>query len=560
MTLPLLDIVARYTSPSKATSKQWSSPCPFCGGNDRFIILPYESAHNGKEMPPHAFCRQCNAWVTAEMLLQRKEGLSWHDAHAIVEGSKQIDEVDPGQQRYAGKAKKLTPAEKEGAPWQEWQWAARGFARMCKAALWSEVGEKALQWLRERGLSDESIDKHELGFCPQDLMTDWGTGAKIKLYRGIVIPYLGEDQLWKIEFRRSTNIKDQRYRMVEGSSNTLYGYECLAFRGKAVMVEGVFDAIIMEQALREAGIEGVAVVATGSTDGSKVSRWKMKLSLCDRVVIAMDSDEGGENAAQYWLKRLSDSYRWTPSHGDVNDTWLKDKAGLVDACMAGFIPRKPCKVCADASIDEDRYGRPWCTEHFPRIAEAGFEDLADHCYECGDEVEMYDDYCRAWCAVHQPGEALPVAEEPVKGEEEALSIPANNISESEVPTEKAIIPTILPDIPTESTDIPIVAPAPHRRRREPPKPTGGCATDGCHGIGKEYDALGGRWCDNCKLRRELVDGLFALGFPRLEYSPTHYIEAGEETARDFAKSMSGIAISMGVREVARLSRELAAPA
>lgn len=78
MTLPLLDIVSRYASPSKSTTKQWSSPCVFCGGNDRFVILPYESTNpkTGKEMPPHAFCRQCNAWCTAEMLLQRMEGIS----------------------------------------------------------------------------------------------------------------------------------------------------------------------------------------------------------------------------------------------------------------------------------------------------------------------------------------------------------------------------------------------------------------------------------------------------------------------------------------------------
>src|SRR5579885_994419 len=120
MTLPLLDIVARYVSPQKSTSKQWCSPCPMpnCGGTDRFVILPYASINpkTGKEIPPHAFCRQCNTWVTAEMLLQRKEGISWHEAHAIVEGSKSIDDLTTGSHRYTGKAKQLTPAEVEGAP------------------------------------------------------------------------------------------------------------------------------------------------------------------------------------------------------------------------------------------------------------------------------------------------------------------------------------------------------------------------------------------------------------------------------------------------------------
>lgn len=541
MTLPLLDIVARYVSPQKSTSKQWCSPCVFCGGNDRFVILPYESTHNGREMPPHAFCRQCNTWVTAEMLLQRKEGISWHEAHAIVEGSKSIDDLTPGSHRYTGKAKQLTPAEVEGAPWQEWQWAARGFARMCKAALWSEVGEKALQWLRDRGLPDELIDSHDLGFCPQDHIADWGTGQKIKLYRGIIIPYLGEDQLWKLEIRRATNIKKDRYRFVEGSSNALYGYAGLEFKGKAVMVEGVFDAIIMEQALQEVGIEGVAVVATGSTDGSKVGRWKMKLALCDRVIVAFDNDldGAGDKAAEYWLKRLPDSFRWTPPHGDINDTWLKDKAVLIDACLAGFVPRKQCRVCALPSIDDDVYGRPWCSEHFPAKAE-NLEACEDYCFECGEDLEILDCYGRAWCAVHAPGEPLSVvaAEEPAQ---DIVSNETNSVCEIRQEAQ-----------PVLTEPINAAVPAPPRPRKERPKTSAMCDTVGCEGIARAWDATGGQWCPNCTLRRDLVDHMTTLGFPRLEYSPAHFIEAGEEQCAGFAKSMSGTAVSLAIRECARL--------
>lgn len=546
MTITLLDTVARYESPRKKTSKEWSSPCPFCGGDDRFIIQPYGSLQDGN---PHCFCRRCRWRGTAINLLQDKEHLSYHEAHAIVEGTKSLDELTPGSHRYTGKTKKqLTPAEVEGAPVQEWQWAARGFARMCKAALWSEVGEKALQWLRDRGLSDELIDSHDLGYCPQDHVVDWGTGQKIKLYRGIVIPYLGEDQLWKLEIRRATNVKKDRYRTIEGSANALYGYANLEFRGKTVMVEGVFDALCMEQALQEAGIEGVAVVATGSTDGSKVSRWKMKLSLCDRVIIAFDNDpdQAGDKAAEYWLRRLPSSYRWIPIHGDINDTWLHDKQGLIDACLSGFVPRKPCKVCAAASIDEDCYGRPWCAEHFPVLIE-NTEECEEYCYECGEDLEIFDIYGRAWCAVHAPGEPLPiVAEEAIEPAQDALSIPANNIS----PVEQEP-----PPVPTEPIieSVKAVVPAPPLRvRKEKPKTSAMCYTDSCEGIARAYDTTGGQWCPNCTLRRDLVDHMATLGFPRLEFSPGHFVEAGEEATKDFAKSMSGTAVNLAVRECARL--------
>jgi DNA primase len=410
MTSALLDIVARYVSPSKSTNKQWNAPCPFCGGDDRFIILPYDSDHSGKEMPPHAFCRQCNAWVTAEMLLQRKENISYRDAKAIVDGAKSLSEV--GHIKWTGKAKPLTPAEIDGAPVQEWQWGGKAVCRVYKAVLWSEVGVKALQWLRERGISDKYIDSHELGYNPQDYSMDWGTGQKIFLPRGIVIPYLGQEQLWKIEIRRPTHAKKDRYVTVTGSANTLYGYDRLSFRGKAVMTEGVFDAIIMEQALEEAGITDVVAVATGSTDGSRESRWKAKLSLCDHAIIAFDPDEAGENAAHYWLRIISeavnDCRRWTPSGGDINEMYLQDKASLIDAALCGF--RKQCHICDQPSIGDDVYGRPWCASHtLPLTASVCIEGLEEWCCECGGDIETYDVYGRAWCFLHAPGQPLQKA-------------------------------------------------------------------------------------------------------------------------------------------------------
>ncbi len=547
MTLPLLDITARYATPQKKTTKEFCSACPFCGGNDRFIIQPYGSRQDDT---PHAFCRQCKWRGTAINLLQDKEQISYWDARAIIDGSKNIDEVSTTMPRQAGRDVKTTKAEIDGAPCQEWQWAGKAFCRVCKSALWSEAGTKALQWLRDRGLSDESIDAHDFGYNARDWYVerpqDWGISEKLWLPRGIVLPYVGKGQLWKIEIRRSTNQKKDRYWSVKGSANALYGYADLAFNGKAVMCEGVFDAVAMKQALSEAGVSEVAVVATGSTNGSYEDRWVMRLALCEKVVVAFDGDEGGDRAATWWLKRLSDSYRWTPSHGDVNAMWLKDRQGLVDACMAGFIPRNPCRVCEVASIDEDTYGRPWCAEHFPKMIE-NEADLELYCYECGDDLDSFDVYGRAWCAVHKPfavpsngsmfNEALPDA-----------SIQVNPTTSTDEYTTNLDKPQ--QEQPTEVPNIPI--PAPPRPRHEKPKTAMQCSADGCYGIVCGHDMLGGQWCGNCQLRRELVDSLFAHGFPRIEYSPCHFIEAGEEAAKGFARAMSAVAVSLAVREVARV--------
>lgn len=380
-------------------------------------------------MPPHAFCRQCGYWVTAEMLLRDKEGISLSEARAIIDGSKNINDVATGSHRSSVRSVKATKAEIDGAPCLEWQWNAEWFWKMCKKALWSEAGAKALQWLRDRGLTDDFIDTHDFGYNPRDWAVDhpddWGLNEKLWLPRGITLPYLGQGQVWKIEIRRATNQKKDRYWNVKGSANALYGYEGLEFKGKTVVCEGVFDAVAMEQAMQEAGTSGIAVVATGSTNGACEERWIMKLSLCDSVALVHDNDEGGDKAARWWKSRISEAKRWVPTSHDINEMWLTDRAGLIDAIDCGFVAREQCKVCSLSSVSEDVYGQAWCAEHFPVMAENG-DDCEEYCFECGETLDSYDVYGRAWCTMHAPGEAVV---EPLMPVQEVMPISVEPLAE-----------------------------------------------------------------------------------------------------------------------------------
>jgi len=286
------------------------------------------------------------------------------------------------------------------------------------------------------------------------------------------------------------------------------------------VTEGVFDAVIMEQALAEAGITGIAVVATVSTNGSYEDRYVMLLSLCESVVVAFDNDEGGNKAAGWWLKRLPDSRRWAPTGGDINEMLLKDKAALIEAAMCGFHPLGSVGVMEAPAIIEEQ-----------SMDARFYDELSTECCLCGKEMECYDEWGCAWCTEHMPG----------------LSESTNNMSEDCQNTGD--------NITTEIT-IPVKQPAkPLKKRREPPKPVNGCSADGCYGrAGKDgRDVLGGLWCPNCVLRRDLVNGMHAAGFPRLEYSPSHFIESGEDASKSFAKAMSPMAVAMAVREINRLS-------
>lgn len=517
MTTPLLDILARYEQPRKKTARELTSPCPFCGGNDRFCIFPYASQRNGEEIPPHAWCRQCGWWGTAVMLLRDKEHISYKDAQAIIDGSRSFNDVSKDQPRASRQAVKTTPANADGAPCQEWQWSGKAFCKVAKAALWSEAGEKALSYLRNRSMSDESIEQCNFGYNTRDwhveCPADWGLTDSLWLPRGIVIPYTGEDQLWKIEIRLPTESKEKRrYHNVKGSANALYGYEDLRYRGKAVVVEGVFDAIAMRQVLAEIGCSITAVVATGSTDGSHGTRWLMRLGICESVVIAFDADGSGagDKAATWWLERLSNAKRWKPLSGDINDMYLANKEILIEATRGFF-------TGSSATMDNSEIAQ---NAQF-------FEELSTECCLCGKELECYDEYGCAWCAEHAPG----VAE--TSEEVQEVAVPVQETPASPEPAK--------------------VIPMQSRRRREPEKTAAMCSADGCYGIARGYDALGGQWCSNCQLRRKFVDGMADLGFPRLAYAPTHFVESGEEATKGFAKSMSMTAILLAVREVREMT-------
>lgn len=562
MSLSLLDVVSRYVTPQKSTQKQWSSPCPLpsCGGTDRLCIFPYASIHHGEEVPPHVWCRQCGYWGTAEMLLRDKEKISLADARAIIAGSKDLSEATPWTQRYSGKAVKTTPADIDGAPCQEWQWSGKAFCKVAKAILWSPAGEKALTWLHNRGLSDETIQRHNIGYNPTDRQImhpqEWGLSEKFSLPRGIILPYLGQDQLWKIEIRLPVEGKGkQRYHTIKGSTNALYGYEPLVYQSKAIICEGVFDALVMEQVLAETGIGDVVTVATGSADSAQEHRWLMRLAICSRVIVAFDNDEAGHKASRFWLDRLSNAERWAPPVGDINESYLVDKNGLIGqtrellglkqgSSLENSLHCAACHICLAPSVVTDIYGLKWCDEHAPKGVghndQIDFDALEEYCIECGDEIDTYDNYGRAWCTLHMPRQAMPVIEskpiiDPVY---EACQQIAHAISEET----------------TKHT-----APIPMRRGVKPkskPKKANQCRTDQCEGVECRKDMLGNLWCINCKLRRELVDGMASLGFPRLEYSPTHFIEPGEDAVATFAKSMSMTAILLSCKEIARIAEEV----
>lgn len=162
------------------------------------------------------------------------------------------------------------------SPGERWQQVAQAFTVFARDMLWKD--ELALEYLRWRGLSDETIRSAGLGWNPHDLRRDpmgWGfaDGRQIWLPRGWVIPWEVGGELWRVSIRRPQG--KPKYIGPRGCRNALYGADELDTEKPAIMVEGEFDALTLNQVASDL----VDPVATGSTTWARRPRWIARLAL-----------------------------------------------------------------------------------------------------------------------------------------------------------------------------------------------------------------------------------------------------------------------------------------
>ncbi len=327
--MTLLDLIRHDTILRRVANidgGEYAGPCPWCGGRDRFRVWPHGDR-------PRYWCRQCGRKGDAIQYLRDREGLTFRQA---------CERLGKPLPERSGQRSTPMPPPLAKPPSHSWQARAQALIEACEQTLWMPMGAQALAYLHRRGLTDETIQAARIGYHvaerwenPQcwELPTDH---KKIHLLQGIVYPWLVGAEVWKVTFRRDgKNIpKDERYRPIAGSSNTLYQLNALRPDAPAMLVEGELDA---PSILQEAS-DLVAVVATGSTAGGRLERWIGRLALCSIVLVSFDADEAGEEAAAWWLKALGPrAKRWRPYWDDPSPmlqdgvdlrTWVREGLGL----------------------------------------------------------------------------------------------------------------------------------------------------------------------------------------------------------------------------------------
>jgi len=295
---------------------EYASPCPGCGGKDRFRAWPSEG--DGGRW----WCRQCGKWGDLIQYLQDFRNMSFRDSCTFLGQSPTA--FCKRLQNEAGR-NEWKPVETSPPP-NKWRLNATKLLKITQRHLWRAEGRRIRAWLRQRGLKRRTIRQSRLGWNPKDIYVDrkdWGLKedgecSKIWIPGGLVIPCFRRGVIQRISVRRSMPRsfdmppdRGGRYVLVSGSSGKVpmaLGNDKKYF----VVVESDLDAILLNQ---EAG-DLVSLISLKSAANKPDGKTAILLRKAKTILVALDTDEAGKKSAwMWWMDQFPNSKRWPVPKG-----------------------------------------------------------------------------------------------------------------------------------------------------------------------------------------------------------------------------------------------------
>ena len=270
---------------------EYSGPCPFCGGNDRFSVQP-NHPEGGRW-----YCRGFgdNKWHSPFDYVMRRDDIPFKEALMILGGDTNHS-IPKQRQNAPGQAidKRVIVRTCDSPEWQE---QAIEIVSKGIADLWSSDGDRARAYLHKRGLTEKTIKLWDLGFIPE---------PRPGIAKGILIPCFeggfGAGNIKYLRIRTSSQVKNEKWRQVSGSRSWLYGGFTYSRGAIAYLLESNFDVMLANQ-IGASGV-GYAGIAAGDR---MVIEFAKYFTTVDDLIIIPDNDEAGIRGAttrakssRYW--------------------------------------------------------------------------------------------------------------------------------------------------------------------------------------------------------------------------------------------------------------------
>ncbi len=211
-----------------------------------------------------------------------------------------------------------------------------------EATLWVPEGRPALEYLRGRGLSDETIKAARLGWTPE-VWLPTREGDRYFRESGITIPWHENGRLTCVNIRRPEG-SEPKYRQAFGDCRTLFPDPAVIRTGKPLVVcEGELDTLLVGQALGD--VAAAVTLGSASSRPDPLTRRMMRAACV--WFLAHDADDAGDRAASGWPARairvrppiviMPKSERNTKDWGDHHANglnlrrWWTDRLGGTEA-------------------------------------------------------------------------------------------------------------------------------------------------------------------------------------------------------------------------------------
>ena len=171
------------------------------------------------------------------------------------------------------------------------------------------LSNKVIKWFEKRGISNNTLIKMKITegkeFMPQ-------TG---KEENTIQFNYFINNELINIKYRDGK----KNFKLVKGAEKIFYNIDSTIGHKYVVIVEGEIDAL----SFIDAGINSVVSVPNGATvTGTNLDYLDSCIDYFEgkeKIIIAVDKDEAGENLRQELIRRLGAETCYTVDFGDYKD-------------------------------------------------------------------------------------------------------------------------------------------------------------------------------------------------------------------------------------------------
>lgn len=318
--------------------------CPKCGGKTRFRLRLCDDGIQ------RAYCSHCApSGMDAIAYIQWRDGVDFKQARAFW-GNKGATNWTPAR------AFKPAPARTDRAPNETWQAKARAFVDACAAELWTPAGAPALDYLRRRGLSDDTIRRRKLGYNRAKRSAQgasWGLSdrAKVTAVAGITIPREIAGELWAVNVRRMNPDGTQysgkdKYICITGSVLGLWGADSVTTGAPALAFGGEFDAMLAAQHAPA----GVGCVTFGGEGHGVSELWRNILARALAVHVCLDNDTAGDVGVMRWMTLPQARRARVPDRKDLTEyaqaggdvaAWIARTIGAAAGDISTEMPSEP---------------------------------------------------------------------------------------------------------------------------------------------------------------------------------------------------------------------------